>query len=206
MISRSKLTKRCLSCSLKNKKLNATGRILPYCVVCGKKLSVAYGRTKKCRECYLKNIVAWNKGVKGLVPWNKGVSKFKTKLEYVIHRNKIRRENRAFQTAFQKFPDRIRTLIRNQLKTYSNKKKNTKTEILLGCNIIFFKQYLENLFEYGMNWNNYGNGVNKWNIDHIIPISSFNLSLIDEQKKAFHFSNCRPMWSIDNIKKGNKIL
>jgi hypothetical protein len=85
-------------------------------------------------------------------------------------------------------------------------KKGTKTEELLGCNIKFFKTYLENLFCEGMSWNNYGNGYGKWNIDHIYPVSKFDLTNKEEQKKAFRFTNCRPMWSIDNIKKGNKIL
>ena len=55
-----------------------------------------------------------------------------------------------------------------------------------------------------MSWNNYGNGHNKWNIDHILPVSKFNLNKISEQKKAFNFKNCQPMWAIDNIKKGNR--
>lgn len=56
-----------------------------------------------------------------------------------------------------------------------------------------------------MTWDNYGNGDNKWNIDHIIPISKFNLSIESEQFKAFHYTNCQPLWHKFNIKKGNRI-
>lgn len=159
-----------------------------------------------CRECQISRHVPWNKGIKGLIPWNKGLSLFENKKAYRLHVNKIRREKRKFQTAKEYLSDRIRTLIRNQIKRYGKRNKNTKTELLLGCNANFFREYLENLFTDGMSWNNYGNGEGKWNIDHIIPVSSYDLSTIEEQKKCFHFSNCRPMWSIENIKKRNKIV
>jgi hypothetical protein len=141
----------------------------------------------------------------GLVPWNKGKSLFANKEEYRIHKNEIRKEKRKFETINQKFADRIRTLIRNQIRRHCKRKKNTKTEILLGCNPNFFMKYLSNMFTEGMSWNNYGNGKGKWNIDHIRPVSRFDLSNINEQKKAFNFTNCRPLWAIENIKKGNKI-
>jgi len=79
------------------------------------------------------------------------------------------------------------------------------TEFYLGCSVKQFSEHLERQFRDGMNWENYGNIKGKWSIDHIIPISSFNLDDIEQAKKAFHYSNCQPMWAIDNIKKGAKI-
>jgi len=76
----------------------------------------------------------------------------------------------------------------------------------LGCSMKFFVKYMESKFLPGMSWDNYGKGKNKWNIDHIIPISSFNLVDPIEQAKAVHYTNLQPLWEIDNIKKGNKIL
>lgn len=75
----------------------------------------------------------------------------------------------------------------------------------LGCSIEFLKQYLENKFESWMNWNNWGNGENKWNIDHITPLSSFDLQDRDEFLKAVHYSNLQPLRAVDNIRKGNKV-
>jgi len=49
-----------------------------------------------------------------------------------------------------------------------------------------------------MTWDNYG----KWHVDHIIPISSFNLTLETEVEKCFHFTNLQPLWAKDNLKKG----
>jgi hypothetical protein len=51
-----------------------------------------------------------------------------------------------------------------------------------------------------MSFNNYG----EWHIDHIIPLCS--ASNDNELEKLFHYSNCQPLWAIDNIKKSNKIL
>ena len=53
-----------------------------------------------------------------------------------------------------------------------------------------------------MSWDNYG--LHGWHIDHIIPISSAKTE--EELYKLFYYTNLQPLWAIDNIKKGNKIL
>ena len=53
-----------------------------------------------------------------------------------------------------------------------------------------------------MSWENYG----KWHIDHIIPCSSFDLSIEENKLKCFSWKNLRPCWAIENLEKGNKIL
>lgn len=63
--------------------------------------------------------------------------------------------------------------------------------------------HLESKFIDGMNWDNYG----EWHVDHIKPISSFNIIEIgdDEFMRCWTLENLQPMWGIENIKKGNKI-
>ena len=61
-----------------------------------------------------------------------------------------------------------------------------------------------------MTWDNhgngwYGNGMNQWHIDHIIPCASFDLSKEEEQYRCFHYTNLQPLWAYDNLSKGNKI-
>jgi hypothetical protein len=70
----------------------------------------------------------------------------------------------------------------------------------LGCDLHTFKLYISNLFTDGMSWDNYG----EWHIDHIKPLSLFDLSNEDEIKKAQHYTNLQPLWADENILKSNK--
>ncbi len=78
--------------------------------------------------------------------------------------------------------------------------KSGRTLELLGCSIDDFKEYLENLFTEEMTWDNYG----EWEMDHIKPCASFDLSKAGEQKKCFHYTNFQPLWAKDNLRKSNK--
>ena len=73
----------------------------------------------------------------------------------------------------------------------------------LGCNIQYFKHYIESKFLDGMTWDNYGKSG--WHLDHIIPLSSFDLSDRSEFLEACNYTNYQPLWAEDNISKGNKI-
>lgn len=95
----------------------------------------------------------------------------------------------------------LRSRIRGVLK---NIKKNAETERLLGCSFEDLRVYLESKFLPGMTWDNYG--TNGWHIDHIIPCASFDLTIVENQQKCFHYTNLQPLWAIDNIKKGSKII
>jgi hypothetical protein len=74
---------------------------------------------------------------------------------------------------------------------------------LLGCSVGSFRIYIENKFEEGMTWQNYGH---LWHLDHIIPCAIFDLTKPEQQKRCFHFSNYQPLWAFENIRKRDKIL
>jgi len=62
--------------------------------------------------------------------------------------------------------------------------------------------WFEFLCEDNMSWENYG----EWHIDHVIPCSSFDLTIEENKFKCFSWKNLRPCWANENIIKGAKIL
>ena len=78
--------------------------------------------------------------------------------------------------------------------------KSKKTMTLLGCTAKEFKAHLESLFKEGMTWDNYG----EWHVDHIKPLSLFQLELDSEQQAAFNYLNTQPLWAKENLQKRNK--
>lgn len=70
----------------------------------------------------------------------------------------------------------------------------------LGCSIEDFKLWLEQQFQPGMTWENYGD----WHVDHIVPLFSFNLADRSQFKSACHWFNLRPLWAEDNLKRDKK--
>jgi len=82
-------------------------------------------------------------------------------------------------------------------------RRNTKTGSAvkdLGCSINDLKTYLESKFQSEMTWDNYG----KWHIDHIRPLSAFDLTDDKQFKQACHYSNLQPLWAKDNLIKRDK--
>ena len=83
--------------------------------------------------------------------------------------------------------------------------KDKRTIELLGTkNINTLRNHIEKQFKKGMSWKN--NTMFGWHTDHIIPLSSFDLTKKKEQLKAFNYKNLQPLWWRENIQKGNKIL
>ena len=81
-------------------------------------------------------------------------------------------------------------------------KRSTSIKYLIGCSKKELIQHLEKQFQPGMTWENYG----KWHIDHIKPLSKFNIKNKKEVAMAMHYTNLQPLWATENQKKFNKIL
>jgi hypothetical protein len=78
-------------------------------------------------------------------------------------------------------------IIRNSLKC-KGLSKSKRTKDILGCDIGFFKNYLEDKFTIEMSWENYGI---IWDIDHIIPLSTAKTE--EEVIKLNHYTNLQPL-------------
>jgi hypothetical protein len=92
-------------------------------------------------------------------------------------------------------------LLRSYTRKFLKKNKSVATSDLLGCSLEFFKEWLSFNFKEDMTFDNHGTC---WHIDHLIPCSRFNLVDEQEQRRCFHWTNMKPMYAHDNIKKGNK--
>ena len=142
------------------------------------------------------------------------LSKIKYKDKILVTAKKYKIENKDKINAYRRQREKFRRKIDSSYKLITNqrtritgilkKHKTDKTLDLLGCSAQFLRTYLENKFLEGMTWDNYGK--DGWHVDHIIPCSSFDLTDQSQQLICFHYTNLQPLWAIDNIKKGNKIL
>lgn len=92
---------------------------------------------------------------------------------------------------------RIKATIKGHIKSQSSLE-------LLGCSLEQVRQHIESKFQEGMGWNNWS--FYGWHIDHIRPISSFDLSDPVQQEQCFHYTNLQPLWAKDNLSKGDKII
>jgi hypothetical protein len=97
---------------------------------------------------------------------------------------------------------RLKVILRNRLlKSIKTNAKVGSAVSDLGCSIDQFKQYLESKFQPGMTWENY----NKWHIDHIVPLSNFDLTNRQQFLKACHYTNLQPLWAEENLEKSDKV-
>ena len=89
-----------------------------------------------------------------------------------------------------------RSSLKRMLKI-SNLSKIKPTIAYLGCSAEYFKEYLQKKMTDEMTFENI-------HIDHIKPVSRFNLDDPDEFSFCCHYTNLQPLLATDNIKKGDK--
>ncbi len=186
---------------LANPKIKKTNTIefkdgidLSKCFDCNKVLNledqkrhIRYG--KYCKDCLILRKRAYKADYKKLNSEKTSAQKSKYK------RNRMKRD-----VTF-KILHRLRTRI---LLVLHGKRKADSSMNLLGCSAEDLKKHLEDQFKDDMSWDNYG--IKGWHIDHIKPCASFDLSVIEEQKKCFHFTNLQPLWWHENLSKSDKII
>ncbi|HXC04422.1 MAG TPA: hypothetical protein VNZ86_06695 [Bacteroidia bacterium] len=98
---------------------------------------------------------------------------------------------------------RLRCLLSNRLRRFLktlNGSRDSHMVDVVGCSWGELRIHIENQFTEGMSWSAMG----RIHIDHIRPCVSFDLSDPEQQKLCFNYRNLRPMWNVDNQKKGAK--
>jgi hypothetical protein len=143
-------------------------------------------------QYYIENKDVILKKIKTYVENNKDIVRHR--------RNKYERRKTKDDIQFR-ISKNLRRRLRNRL---NNKTKSGSALKDLGCSIESFKAYLESKFQPGMSWDNYG--YYGWHIDHIKPLSSFDLSDRNQFLEACHYTNLQPLWAQDNLTKSNKLI
>jgi hypothetical protein len=127
-------------------------------------------------------------------------------IEHVTKMQK-ERESIRYKTDIQY---RLRRCLRsriNQALKY-NAKKPYSTEKLVGCSFFELRLKLQMKFYRNprnqsqiMSWDNYG----EWHIDHITPISKFDMTDKEQILKACNYENLQPLWAYENHQKSDKV-
>ena len=97
--------------------------------------------------------------------------------------------------------DKFKRVIRSRIIT-ALIKKNKHTIEYLGCNTT---EYLNWLLKNDSGYTLENRGK-EWHIDHVIPLSHFDLENEEQQLIAFNWRNTMPLSANDNLKKGMKII
>lgn len=115
-----------------------------------------------------------------------------------------RKDRRANDPSW-KLHQRVRHRILQALKRGEGLQKSASTRELLGIPPDQAKRWIESQFHAGMSWSNHGT-KDGWEIDHVLPVSRFDLSHESEQRIAFSWTNLQPKWKQDNRSKHNRIV
>lgn len=157
------------------------------CIKCTKTDQAYYVSTtaKKCKNCH-------NNDLKLLRSTKEGKQKFRN--QYNTWRNKKRINDPAFKI-HGNIRARISLAIKS-IKTY----RTGSIENMFGCSRESLIAHFESKFTPKMTWENHGS---YWHVDHIIPISSFDLTDPKQCKQANHWANLQPLEAAANIAKSN---
>jgi len=121
------------------------------------------------------------------------------KHEDMFRHNRLKCRDCERDDPTEKFKRYIRTRIYNCLR---NKNKTKHSVEYLGCSSL---DYFKWIFNYDNNCSLENHGKH-WHIDHVIPISKFDLNNHEEQLLAFNWRNTMPLSSKENLAKNNKLI
>jgi hypothetical protein len=206
-------TKKCNACGVD---YPATGEYFYYR---NKVKGILRGQCKECRR---------KKGIKHYND-NKQRIREAQKEYYNDNKERIRDTQNEYNKEYRRRPDvkrmvakrlkkkrrndpsfRMRERVTGAINYYLRKaggEKNNSTWDAIPYTPEELKEHLESQFEDWMTWENYGNGKGCWNVDHIIPQSKLPYDSLEHPNflKCWSLSNLRPLCSIENISKGNRM-
>lgn len=144
--------------------------------------STNYKSYKECSKCFARKIINTAK---------KRENPSKNDILWLTGEKSINRKNEPREILKQKkVADTISASIRNLMH------ENRLAGALAKHNICDFdcvKKHLEDNFQVGMKWDNYGK--NGWHVSYVKPLTSFDLTVPNQFTKACNYKNLKPIWS-----------
>lgn len=183
----------------------------PYCLTCARVYGRAYAATHRTEA--RARVARWLLDNKARAQAYRADPATKARIR--VYMRKYRRTHLARKRALAKTYERTRQAADVNYRLAVSLRKRLGVAIRdnakagsavrdLGCTIAALKQYLEARFLPGMSWDNWGR--KGWHIDHVIPLSAFDLTDRKQFLKAVHYTNLQPLWADDNCRKGNRLL
>jgi 5-methylcytosine-specific restriction endonuclease McrA len=96
----------------------------------------------------------------------------------------------------------LRSNFSNLFRRYRETKVDRMNK-MIGCTWGFFASWIESKFTNKMKWDNYGS---YWHIDHIEPLAVFDVYNNEHMRRAWHYTNLRPLSAKENRIKRDKII
>lgn len=187
-------------------------KIMINCKICAKLIEVLKKNTKFCAECKHEKQKAVCRDYKArnrehISKYNKSY-KSEHKADISDYNFSYNLENRAAINAYRYnreqtdpiFKMRVNASVRIS-SALKERKADYRTMELLGCSLEHFEEWLQFQFTGNLTLENYGS---YWHMDHVIPCAKFDLSLDEEIKKCFHWSNVQPLEAKRNVSKGDR--
>jgi hypothetical protein len=116
-----------------------------------------------------------------------------------VRAQKRRRHAKKKTDPIYQMAARVRARMRVAL-TRNGFGKESTTAKMIGCSWKQFTKHIESQFADGMGWHN----QSEWQLDHVVPLSC--ATTIEGLEKLSHYTNIRPLWAAENLRKSDKLV
>lgn len=179
-----KLTQLCIHCNTSSISFCEHKKLKWNCIECqGRQICIHKKLKRFCKDCGGSQICIHNKQKTFCLKCGGGA----------ICEHKIRRYDCKICNPEKWLINILRASIRRVL----TNNKCTNKELYLGCSYSQFQEYFISKMSDDMT-------IDNIHIDHIKPVSKFNLNDLEEIKACCHWSNLQPLLGKDNLQKSNK--
>lgn len=155
------------------------------------------GDIQPLKEFYKEHNIEIPENIKITPETIKSLPEINKKKKTVYRKIHVKKERKIMSEPERKLVKACRLRLKRFFKT-----KLYKSLQCIGCDSELLKKWLEFNLSDDMTLEDHGK---IWHIDHVLPISQFDLSKDRELTICFHWSNLAPLHRIKNMAKGNRI-